>query len=330
MVEVAAATLPPSPPAPPTPTLAISATFSPTPTPQPTLTPTSTPDLYSPYTIAALTARSYGGGEIEIAAVIDENEQAKQYIFTYPSDGLTIYGYMAVPTEGTRFPVAIVVHGYIPPDEYQIIPYTRRYVDALVAAGFFVFHPNLRNFPPSDSGENHFRVGYALDLLNLIAIIKEQSQNPYGPLRRADGDQIHLMGHSMGGGAALRAVTIWPEAARSLVLYGSMSGDEVLNYQQIQQWTNGQTGHFELAAPPEMLAAISPIYHLSRLTLPISIHHSMDDQVVPYAWSEQLCAALQAINHPVECFTYSRVPHTFYGAADQLFQERIIAFFQRH
>jgi dipeptidyl aminopeptidase/acylaminoacyl peptidase len=301
-----------------------------TPSPNPTQTPSATPDLYSPYTIEALAARTYGGGEIEIVDIIEEDEIHKQYVFTYPSDGLTIYGYMSVPTEGDSFPVAIVAHGYIPPEEYEIIAYTRRYVDALVEAGYFVFHPNLQNFPPSDNADNPFRVGYAVDLLNLIAIIKEQSQDPHGILRRAQGDYIHLMGHSMGGGAALRAVTIWPEAVRAVVLYGSMSGDEALNYQQIQQWTNGRSGSFELNAPPEMLAAISPSFHLDRLQVPVSIHHSLVDQTVPYAWSEQLCADLQAINHPVECFMYEGVPHTFRGYADTLFMERMIDFFRRY
>lgn len=316
----------------PRPTLVSTATTTSMTTPLPTETPipTTTPDLYSPFTINTLANRPYGGGEIEIVEIVEENETYKQYIIAYPSDGLTIYGYMTVPTEGDSFPVAIVAHGYIPPDEYEIITYTERYVNALVEAGYFVFHPNLRNFPPSDDGDITFRVGYAVDLLNLIAIIKTQSQDPHGILRRAQGDYIHLMGHSMGGGAALRAITVWPDAVRALVLYGSMSGDEATNYRQIQQWTNGQLGAFELTAPPDMLEAISPVYHLDRLQTPISIHHSVDDQTVPYVWSEQLCADLQAIAYPVECFTYEGVPHTFRGYADTLFMERMIEFFRRY
>lgn len=314
----------------PTPLSTAITTLVPTLIPSDTPLPTATPDLYSPFTINALANRPYGGGEIEIVTIVEENETYKQYIIAYPSDGLTIYGYMTVPTEGDSFPVAIVAHGYIPPDEYETITYTERYVNALVEAGYFVFHPNFRNFPPSDNGDITFRVGYAIDLLNLIAIIKEQSQDPHGLLRRAQGDYIHLMGHSMGGGAALRAVTIWPDAVRALVLYGSMSGDEATNYRQIQRWTNGQLGAFELNAPPEMLEAISPAYHLDRLQTPISIHHSIDDKTVPYAWSEQLCADLQAIVYPVECFAYEGVPHTFRGYADTLFMERMIEFFRQY
>lgn len=312
------------------------APFTPTPlpatvTPPATAVPSPTPDPYAGLTIDALAARSYGGGQLQIEDVLDENDTFARYLITYPSDGLTIYGYMDVPNEGQKFPVAIVLHGYIDPDEYEVIAYTERYTRALVEAGYFVIHPNFRNYPPSDSGPDPFRTGYAIDVLNLIAIIREQSQDPYGVLRRADADHIHLWGHSMGGGVALRVITVNPAPyIRAAVLYGSMSGDEALNYGRIRTWSGGQRGHFELAASPGTLRAISPIYHLDRIRAPISIHHSADDDVVPVAWSEQLCALLQALEHPTECFTYHGQPHTFRGNGDIVFRERFISFFKQH
>jgi fermentation-respiration switch protein FrsA (DUF1100 family) len=304
---------------------------TPTVTPPPTSTPSPTPDLYAPLTIDGLASRSYGGGLLDIVDVIDENETFKRYLITYPSDGLTIYGYLTVPSEGDKFPVALVLHGYIDPDEYDTIAYTERYVDSLVEAGYFVIHPNFRNYPPSDEGDNPFRIGYAIDVLNLIAIIREQSQDPFGLLRRADANDINLWGHSMGGGVALRVITVNnADYLKTAVLYGSMSGDEEQNYQRITQWSGGVNGPFELAASPEMLQAISPIYHLDRINTAISIHHSQADETVPIEWSDDLCQRLQAISHPVECFTYYLVPHTFRGGADELFMERIVRFFNNH
>jgi fermentation-respiration switch protein FrsA (DUF1100 family) len=306
-------------------------TSTPLPSPTLTLTPSPTPDLYAPLTIDGLASRSYGGGLLDIVDVIDENETFKRYLITYPSDGLTIYGYLTVPSEGDKFPVALVLHGYIDPDEYDTIAYTERYVDSLVEAGYFVIHPNFRNYPPSDEGDNPFRIGYAIDVLNLIAIIREQSQDPFGILRRADADDINLWGHSMGGGVALRVITVNnADYLKTAVLYGSMSGDEEQNYQRITQWSGGVNGPFELAASPEMLQAISPIYHLDRINTAISIHHSQADETVPIEWSDDLCQRLQAISHPVECFTYYLVPHTFRGGADELFMERIVRFFNNH
>ncbi|MCB8945092.1 MAG: alpha/beta fold hydrolase [Ardenticatenaceae bacterium] len=332
-------TLTPAPPtatpAPDTPTAA--ATLPPpSPTPIPptaTATATITPDPYAPLTIAALAAREYGGGLLDIVDTLeplDEAETFTRYLITYPSDGLTIHGYMAVPKEGGKFPVAIVLHGYIDPADYETIAYTRRYVDSLAEAGYFVIHPNFRNYPPSDSGDNPYRIGYAIDVLNLIAIIREQSQDPFGYLRRADADDINLWGHSMGGGVALRVITVNNEDyLQTAVLYASMSGDEALNYERIREWTGGANGPFEMAASPEMLQAISPIYHLDRIHAAISIHHSEADETVPIAWSNDLCAQLQTLQKPVECFTYYAIPHTFRGSGDALFMERVIRFFNQ-
>lgn len=305
-----------------------------TPTPTATAIPSATPDLYGPLTIEALAARSYGGGLLDILETLDplhEDETFNRYLITYPSDGLTIYGFMNVPKEGTKFPVAIILHGYIDPADYVTLAYTRRYADALAAAGYFVIHPNFRNYPPSDSGPNPYRIGYAIDVLNLIAIIREQSQDPLGYLRRADANDINLWGHSMGGGVALRVITVNnAEYVRTAVLYASMSGDEAQNFERIRQWSGGSNGPFELAAPPDMLQAISPIYHLERIRAAISIHHSEADETVPIAWSNELCERLQAIDHPVECYTYYLVPHTFRGGADELFIERTLRFFDRN
>jgi dienelactone hydrolase len=292
---------------------------------------TPTPDPYANLTIDALTARSYGGGQLEIIHTLEENETFTRYLITYPSDGLTVYGFMNVPNEGNDFPVALVLHGYIDPAEYDTLDYTQRYADALVEAGYFVIHPNFRNYPPSDEGPNPYRIGYAVDVLNLIAIIREQSQDPFGYLRRADEDRIHLWGHSMGGGVTLRVLTVNHEPyLRAAVLYGAMSGDERQNYEQIQIWSGGQTGSFELAASEAQLAQISPIFFLDRINTPISIHHSEADETVPAAWSTDLCERLQALGKRVECFTYYATPHTFRGEADVLFIDRVTRFFDEH
>ncbi len=296
-------------------------------TPMPTATarptPTSTPDPYADLTIEALRQRPYGGGSIHLERTLTVTPAFTRTLFTYPSDGLTIYGFMDIPRGKGPFPVVIVLHGYVDPARYQTLAYTTRYADALARAGFLVLHPNYRNHPPSDTGPNMFRVGYAVDVLNLIALL------PTPPVARADA--VGLFGHSMGGGIALRVLVVNPKI-RAAVLYGSMSADERKNFERILQWSGGAHGREELSVPEEILQRISPASYLQDIQTPIQIHHGAADATVPPEWSRELYEQLRALGKAVEWFEYPGQPHTFPAGspADRLLLERSIAFFRKH
>lgn len=296
---------------------------------QPTVpaTVTVTPDPYAAYTIDYLAGRAYGGGGVEAVEILAVNSYFTRTLFAYPSDGLTIYGFMNVPRGAGPFPVVIANHGYIDPAIYNTLDYTTGDADALARAGFFVLHPNLRGYPPSDSGDNLFRVGMAIDVLNLVALVKELGGQP-GPLERANPEAIGLWGHSMGGGVATRVLTVSPDVDAA-VLYAAMSGDERQNFEAINRWSDGERGLDELAVPETELARISPIFFYDRIQVPVSVHHSLNDELVPVAWSLDFCARLSALEKPVECYTYEGQPHTFRGEGSELFQQRVIEFFNR-
>lgn len=300
-----------------------------TPTASPTATATTTPDPYADLRIASLAGRAYGGGELLVEGSLGENAAFKRYLISYPSDGLTIKGFMNVPVGEGPFAVALVLHGYIDPAVYTTLAYTTRYADALARAGYLVLHPNYRNYPPSDSGTNLFRVGYAVDVLNLIALVRQQGGTA-GALEAANPEAIGLLGHSMGGGIALRTIVVDAEVDAA-VLYGAMSGDERQNFEHILNvLSNGERGFEELTVPEEALLDISPIYHLARIEAAVSIHHGELDEVVPPAWSQDLCERLEALGKVVTCFTYANQAHTFYGAGEELFLERVVRFFDEH
>lgn len=248
-------------------------------------------------------------------------------LITYPSDDLTVYGFMNVPTGDGSFPVVLVLHGFINPSAYDTLAYTTPYADALARAGYLVIHPNYRNHPPSDTGPNEFRAGYAIDILNLIALVKQNGGRP-GSLQQADPNNISLWGHSMGGGIVLRVITVNRDV-RAAVLYGSMSADEYKNYERIFAWTDGRSGLDELAVPEADMARIAPITHLDRTETAVSIHHGTADSEVPPSWSEELCQLLRELGKRVECFSYSGQPHVFVGEGDRLFRQRVLDFLDR-
>lgn len=320
--------------APPTPfpTPVVHITSQPAATPNPTSTasrPASpAPDPYAGLSIEELTTRSYGGGQIEFELGEQDSTSFDRYLFHYPSDGLTIYGFMNVPRLPGPRPVVLVLHGYIEPDEYELYPYTTRYADSLAAAGFITLHPNLRNFPPSDAGPNLFRVGSAVDVMNLIALVQAQAGSA-GPLATAEGDAIGLFGHSMGGGISLRLLTIGAPV-RAAVVYGSMNADERINFESINQWSEGRRGLAELQVPEAELLRISPVYYLDRIQVPLSIHHGEEDELVPPEWSEKLCQRMRFLGKTVECYRYPNEQHTFIGFGGIELVQRSVEFFERY
>ena len=307
-------------------------TISPSPnsTPSQTPTPSHTSDPYENYTINYLTQREYGGGTLQVKGVMAENSYFTRYLVSYPSDGLLIYGFMNVPKRGEPpYRVVIALHGYIEPEIYSTLDYTTGYADALAVAGFFVLHPNLRGYQPSDSGDNLFRVGMATDVLNLIALVEKEASRP-GALELAEANSIGVWGHSMGGGIATKVITVNPKV-RAAVLYGAMSGDEEQNYERIYNYfSDGTRGTEELAVPDEVFQQVSPINYLDRIQAAVSIHHGEEDQEVPLSWSQDTCRRLQELQKNVECFTYPGQGHTFHDEGETLFIQRMIEFFRKY
>jgi uncharacterized protein len=299
-----------------------------TPLPAPTIT--STPDPYAGLGIEDLRLRGYGGGQIEQLGTLAVNSYFTRTLMLYPSDGLSIYGFMDVPRRGEPpYPVVIAIHGYIEPEIYNTLDYTTGYADALARAGFIVLHPNLRGYPPSDDGDNRFRVGMAVDILNLIALVKANAGQP-GPLALAAPVKIGLWGHSMGGGITTRVLTVSPDV-KAAVLYGAMSGDEQKNYERIfHYFSNGTRGLEELNAPEEAFQRISPVNFFDRIQAAVSIHHGEEDADVPPVWSAETCRRLKGLGVDVECFTYPGQSHTFHGDGDALFIQRTVEFFNRY
>jgi uncharacterized protein len=316
----------------PEPSLTPVSTSTPVPTATATVPPTpvitATPDPYQGLTIPDLSARSYGGGEITIEKKLQDLETFTREQISYPSDGLKIYGFINIPKEPGSYPVVIMIHGYVDPSGYlYTAPYMTRYADALSQAGFIVIYPNLRGYPPSEDGKNSFEVGYAIDVLNLIAIVRENAGKP-GPLESANGWHIGVMGHSMGGGIALRVLTV-DQHIQAAVLYSSMSADEKLNYERMYNvLSNGKFGKEELQTSDEDFFRISPVNFLYQIQAAVSIHQGLLDTDVPPEWSADLCNRLRSLGKTSECYTYSNQGHIFSGDGDALLTKRMINFFQ--
>ena len=246
-----------------------------------------------------------------------------RYLISYPSDGLKIYGFIDVPLASGKFPVVVALHGHINLDVYRTMDYSSRYADLIARDGYIVIHPNLRNYPPSDNGPDQFYAGSADDVLNLIAIVRKQAGAP-GFLGKADAARIGIWGHSMGGGIALRVITLDP-GIRAAVLYGAVTGNLALR-------RFGFNGANQVYAQghPEEIQLISPSSHYGEIQAAVSIHHGLSDTTVPPQWSKDMCSQMTDLGKNVECFFYVDAPHTFSGETEQLFNQRTVDFFNKY
>ena len=300
----------------------VTATPEPTATVNRVITPTPTPDPFRDIYIDSLLARGYGGGVVEDMGNLNGANGFTRKLFRYRSEGLDLYGFINIPAGEGPFPVIVMAHGYIDPAEFSTLDYSVRYADALTEAGYIAIHPNLRGYGPSESGENVLGTGDAIDVLNLIALVRQQAGTE-GLLKEADGARIGLWGHSMGGAIVMRGL-IADENVQAVLLYASINMDEAINLAHFEK--DGR-GNEKTEAPRETLELLSPKNYLDRINVPIAIFHGGKDEVVPASWSRNLCTMLEAMEKDVICREYPDQPHTFQNSGDAQFIREMIAFF---
>jgi dipeptidyl aminopeptidase/acylaminoacyl peptidase len=330
------AALPPSPTAlPPTPRPTRTHAPTVTPIPPPTRAPTWTPVaaasptselFFYRYTIDALRMRNYGGGKIELTQKTAETPLYNQYIFRYPSDGLTIYGYANLPRGEGPFSVILMLHGAADPASYSIFEQDTGYADLYAQRGYIVLHSNYRNFAPSDPGENLFMAGYAIDVLNLVALVKSEAGQTWSNLRTAKPGKIGLWAFSMGGAVAWRVLVVSPDI-QAAFFYSPMSGDDL---QTAKFFPGDPDAQATLAMPAFAFLSTSPNYFYRDIDIPVDIHHGTADSVVPVEWSRQTCEQLKSLAKTVNCYFYEGENHSFSGQAGIKIESRMLNFFSTH
>ncbi len=301
------------------------ATATLTPLPSQTPTPTATTDPYQDLYISSLLTRKYGGGVIQDAGDLNSAGNFTRKLFKYRSEGMDMYGFIDIPFGNGPFPVIVMLHGYVQPDEYSTLDYSTRYADALAEDGYIVVHPNLRGYAPSADGENFLGIGDTMDTLNLISLLRSQAGTP-GFLEKADAERMGLWGHSMGGGIVQR-VLIVDQNIRAALLYASVSADEALN---LAHFDDDGRGNKKQRLPQEALKLVSPVYFLEEINTPLSIQHGEADSVVPVEWSQDLCDKLEGLKKDVQCTFYPNQQHTFQNSGDTQLIAHTLDFFDTY
>jgi dipeptidyl aminopeptidase/acylaminoacyl peptidase len=307
--------------------IATATTPPPTATPEP---PTPMPDpfaQYNQFTIEGLRARTYGDGEIEVVQVLEEAAAFTRYLVAYPSDGLRITAMLNRPRGDGPFPVVVLNHGYYPLDVYQTGNGTKLAADYLAARGFLTLSPDFRSHAGSDDAPNQFRAGHVIDALNVIPMLQR--------LPEVQPGKVGMWGHSNGGAITAKAITISDQIGAALI-YAPASSNIEQDYQfRVERAASrGQEidaidWPVEPNEAPDLYTRLSPLPYAEYVSAPVQIHWGTADEIVPRPWPEDLRNALEAAGKPVEWFEYEGQPHSFQGAGNALYLERMVEFFRR-
>lgn len=274
-----------------------------------------------PLSIAAMRSRHYTGGPIKPGQDLGDHGGYHESIVSFTSDHLTEYALQATPdapAPAGGYPVIILLHGYVPPDQYQTTgAYYQDFIAAWARAGFVVVRPDYRGNGASQGQavSGHYSPDYTYDILNLIASLK---QYPVVNPRR-----IGLAGHSLGGHIALRVAVSSPDIKATVIANGVVGSFYDLFY----NWPHSPAPHdqptsivlserHDLIAKhgtpksnPSFYNQISAINFVSAITGPVQIHQDIADSTVPKLFADHLNSALQTGGKSVTYYTYPGDDH---------------------
>lgn len=269
----------------------------------------------NPYTIETMSRKEYA----TTISVVNEIRRTQNFIsfkISFTSAGLKQFALMNVPT-GTPpesgWPVVIVNHGYIPPEEYST---ENSYVNTsayFANAGFLVLKPDYRGHDDSEgeAGSLISRIAYAEDVLNLMAGLDQ--------LEHTDAGKIFMYGHSMGGEVTLRvlevsnkvrAATLWAPAVHTFpegYLYFARKNPAPNG--RLEKFESELVKYFPSASYPE----VDTLAHVARITCPVNIQHATSDESVPFEWGIALEKKFRAENKSVNFYSYPNDNHDIAG-----------------
>ena len=192
----------------------------------------------------------------------------------FPSNGSTASGYLASPAGGSG-PGVLVIQEY-----WGLVPHIQDVCERFAAEGFFALAPDLYHGAHADEPDE---AGKLMMALNLERAGKDLSGAVDLLLQRSGRPSIGVVGFCMGGGLALVAGTLRPDAIKAVVAYYG-----------VIPWPSAQ---------PDW----------SRLDAAVQGHFAAKDAYFTPEKAQELERELQGLGKDVEFFVYPDVDHAFFN-----------------
>ena len=272
-------------------------------------------------------------------------------LYQYKSAGLKVHTMVARPEAAEPeggWPVVIFNHGHHPePRKYGITAegkdhrpgdYYRRIPELYVERGYLVVVPDFRGHNNSEGFE--FTEGmlesayFTEDVLNLIAGL--------GDIPGINQERVFMMGHSVGGEITLRTL-LATDRIKAASMWSSVGGDIWDQSYYYSRFANpdapdssdrdkeaitGLRSHIAELDGGFDTESAEPLNYLHELTVPLIVHHSVEDRGAAYKWSERLAKELYMHDKRYEFWSVSGDKHLFSPEDMEKAADRDVAFFR--
>lgn len=286
----------------------------------------SNPDKvpFEEITIPFLRKRIYSSN-LSIQKKFSETSTHTSYLASYDSDGLNINSLLAIPKGAIPvggWPAVVLVHGYVPPSQYQTTKNYSSFVDSMVKNGIVVLKIDLRGHGTSDGepGGGYYSSDYVVDTLNAYSALKSFSN--------INRDKVALWGHSMSGNVTFRSLVINPEVKKVVIWAGA-----VYSYEDMQQFRISDASyrplpsgsisqkkrqeltntHGQFDPNSSFWKMVPATNYLNGVVGKVQLHHAIDDQVVNIGYSRNLVSLTKSTGVSTELFEYKTGGHNLTG-----------------
>jgi len=275
-----------------------------------------TPKPLLVYTFDNLTNRKYEASKIEIGEEIEEysGEKYEARLFSFLSDGKKVTGQINMPmtTNSRKFPVIIMLRGYVDREIYRTGIGTNRAAGVLAANGYVTLAPDFLGYGGSDMPDDDVwwdRFNNPVIVMNLIASLEN--------LEIVDTSRVGIWGHSNGGQIALSVLEI-SQANYPTSLWAPVT--KPFPY-SILYFTDEFSDRGK--ALRAEIARLEADYDVDEFSIdnyfdwiesPIQIHQGTNDEAVPLRWSNEFVDKMKDLEKEIEYFVWNGAGHNMEGS----------------
>lgn len=270
--------------------------------------------------VARLTESAHDG--VDLASLV------RPELIAYAApDGVPLSGWLYRP-KGMTGPMPMVFDYHGGP-EGQSRPALFADGQALAASGIAVFRPNVRG--SSGYGKAFLAMDDGAKRVGSVADIKATT-DALVAMGLADPKRLGIMGGSYGGYMTMAGITEYPNMfAAAANLFGIVNFESF--FRETEPWMAAvsTTEYGDPKTQAAMLASLSPIHKLDRITTPLFVLHGANDTNVPLVEARQIVESLTARGVPVKFTLFADEGHGWRKTPNRIRSTtEIAAFFAEH